>query len=136
MNFKLRYLLNKKMKIHSEKVFEGISNGRKKALYNWFNDKWAQVETIKNSIITFDNIQEIFSYLKNEVEKYDEFCELFILDENGKVFISSFEGHLNLNMSESENFKKGLEGRELMYGPYEDKLTLDLDLRDKSLQMK
>ena len=48
---KLRYLVNKNLRDHSMKVFEGISNGRKKALENWFNDKWAQMDNVKNSII-------------------------------------------------------------------------------------
>lgn len=30
MILKMRYLLNKNLREHSEKVFEGISNGRKK----------------------------------------------------------------------------------------------------------
>ena len=131
MNLKLRYFMNKKLKKHSEKVFEGISMGRKKALENWFNDKWIQIETIKDSIITFKTVEEVYLYLKDEVEKYEDFCEIYILNEDGKVFISSFEKHVNIDMSNSENFKKGLEGKKLMYGPYEDKLTLDLDLKNK-----
>ena len=45
MNYKLgiKYFLNRNLKEHSERVFEGISNGRKKALDNWFKDKWVQV---------------------------------------------------------------------------------------------
>ena len=131
MNLKLRYFMNKKLRQHSEKVFEGISMGRKKALENWFNDKWVQIETIKDSIITFKTVEEVYLYLKNEVEKYEEFCEIYILNEEGKVFISSFEKHINIDMSDSENFKKGLDGKKLMYGPYEDKLTLDLNLKNK-----
>lgn len=30
MSLKLKYLLNRNLKEHSEKVFEGISNGRKR----------------------------------------------------------------------------------------------------------
>ena len=131
MNLKLRYLLNRNLQEHSRKVFEGISYGRKKALDNWFNDKWSQIETIKNSIITFNSVNEISSYLIEEVEKYEEFCEIFILNEYGEIFVSSFSGHLNLDMSDSENFKRGFKGEKLMYGPYEDKLTLDLNLKSK-----
>ncbi|NRZ55979.1 hypothetical protein DFR95_004628 [Clostridium beijerinckii] len=70
MSLKLKYLLNRNLKEHSEKVFEGISNGRKKALDNWFNDKWAQLENIKNSLVALeDNDNIVCNYLIETVKK-------------------------------------------------------------------
>ena len=89
MNLKLKYLLNRNLREHSEKVFEGISNGRKKALENWFNDKWAQLENIKNSLVAFeddDNI--IYNYLVENVIKHVDIWEIFVLNENGVVSVS------------------------------------------------
>jgi len=132
MNLKLKYVLNRNLREHSEKVFEGISNGRKKALDNWFNDKWAQLDNIKNSLVALeDNDDIVCSYLEETVKKYEDFCEIFVLDERGIVSVSSCKDHIGLNMSDLPNLKAGLEGRALMHGPYIDKRTLDTDIKNK-----
>ena len=132
MNLKLKYVLNRNLREHSEKVFEGISNGRKKSLDNWFNDKWAQLDNIKNSLVALeDNDNIVCSYLEEIVKKYEDFCEIFVLDEKGIVSVSSCKGHIGLNMSDLPNLKAGLEGRALMHGPYIDKRTLDTDIKNK-----
>jgi methyl-accepting chemotaxis protein len=132
MNLKFKYLLNRNLREHSEKVFEGISNGRKKALENWFNDKWAQLENIKNSLVALeDNNDIVNNYLVENVKKYEDFCEIFVLDENGIVSVSSCKEHVGLNMSDLPNFAAGLEDKLLMYGPYIDKRTLDTDIKNK-----
>ena len=132
MTLKLKYLINRNLREHSEKVFEGISNGRKKALDNWFNDKWAQLENIKNSLMALEDDDNIvYDYLVENVKKHEDFCEIFVLDENGIVSVSSCKEHIGLNMSDLPNLKAGLEGRSLMYGPYIDKRTLDTDINNK-----
>jgi methyl-accepting chemotaxis protein len=132
MTLKLKYLLNRNLREHSEKVFEGISNGRKKALENWFNDKWAQLDNIKNSLVALDDDDSIIcNYLVENVKKHEDFCEIFVLDENGVVSVSSCKQHIGLNMSDLPNLKAGLEDRSLMYGPYIDNRTLDTDISDK-----
>ena len=132
MTLKLKYLLNRNLREHSEKVFEGISNGRKKALDNWFNDKWAQLDNIKNSLVALEDDDNIVcNYLVENVKKYEDFCEIFVLDENGIVSVSSCKEHIGLNMSDLPNLKAGLEGKSLMYGPYIDKRTLDTDINNK-----
>ncbi len=76
MSLKLKYLLNRNLKEHSEKVFEGISNGRKKALDNWFNDKWAQLENIKNSLVALeDNDNIVCNYLIETVKSMRTFVK-------------------------------------------------------------
>ena len=132
MALKLKYLLNRNLREHSEKVFEGISNGRKKALDNWFNDKWAQLDNIKNSLVALENDDDIiYNYLVENVKKHEDFCEIFVLDEKGIVSVSSCKEHIGLNMSDLPNLKAGLEDRSLMYGPYIDKRTLDTDINNK-----
>lgn len=132
MTLKLKYLINRNLREHSEKVFEGISNGRKKALDNWFIDKWAQLENIKNSLMALEDDDNIvYDYLVENVKKHEDFCEIFVLDENGIVSVSSCKEHIGLNMSDLPNLKAGLEGRSLMYGPYIDKRTLDTDINNK-----
>jgi methyl-accepting chemotaxis protein len=132
MTLKLKYLLNRNLREHSEKVFEGISNGRKKALDNWFNDKWAQLDNIKNSLVALEDNDDIaYNYLVENVKKHEDFCEIFVLDENGIVSVSSCKEHIGLDMSDLPNLKAGLEDRSLMYGPYIDKRTLDTDINNK-----
>jgi methyl-accepting chemotaxis protein len=132
MSIKIKYLLNRSLKGHSEKVFEGISNGRKKALDNWFKDKWAQIETIKNSLLLLENKDSVlFDFLSENVNKYEDFCEIFLLDETGVVSVSSCNEHIGLDMSDLPNLARGLKGKSLMHGPYIDKRTLDNDLSNK-----
>jgi len=132
MTLKLKYLLNRNLREHSEKVFEGISNGRKKALDNWFNDKWAQLDNIKNSLVALEDDDDIvYNYLMENVKKHEDFCEIFVLDERGIVSVSSCKKHIGLDMSDLPNVKAGLEGRSLMHGPYIDKRTLDTDINNK-----
>lgn len=130
---KIGYILNKGLREQSMKVFEGISNGRKKALDNWFKDKWVQMDNIKDSIIALEDSDDVInSYLSKIVKEYKDFSEIFILDDKGIVSVSSCDKHLGLDMSELPNFKAGIEEkRSLMYGPYEDDMTLDTDIKDK-----
>lgn len=130
---KINYFINKSLREHSMKVFEGIANGRKRALENWFKDKWAQMDNIKNSIVALeDNDDVINSYLSKLVKEYKDFCEIFILDEKGTVSVSSCSKHIGSDMSKLPNYKVGIEEkRSLMYGPYEDNGTLDTEIDDK-----
>lgn len=128
---KFKYLLNKDLKLHSEKVFNGISNGRKKALENWFRDKWAEINNIKNNVLSLEDNEDINNYLKEKVKTYEDFCEIFISDQYGKVICSSFDKHIGINISKLPNFEAAKNEKPLMYGPYVDELTLDLDLSDK-----
>ena len=132
MNRKIKHFLNKKLYRNSMRIFEGISNGRKKALDNWFLDKWAQIDNIKNSITAlYDNENIVNKYLSKLVKEYEEFCEIFILDENGQVIVSSCNKHIGLDMSYLPNFKAGKEKRPLMYGPYIDEKTLETEVKEK-----
>ena len=68
MNIKMKYFLNKKLCKQSMRTFEGISNGRKKALDNWFLDKWAQIDSIKNSLTALNDNEDIVNkYLEKLV---------------------------------------------------------------------
>ncbi|WP_244834467.1 HAMP domain-containing methyl-accepting chemotaxis protein [Clostridium sp. BJN0001] len=132
LRVKLEHFLYGGLEEHSKKVFEGISNGRKKALYNWFDDKWVQVNNIKESLTALQNDKSVINkYLEEVVKKYEDFCEIFVIDTNGKVKVSSCAKHRDSNMSDLENLKKGIEGKKFMYGPYIDERTLDADINEK-----
>lgn len=132
MKLQLAYLLNRRLKNHSENVFEGISRGRKKALENWFKDKWVQLEMTKDLVSTFrEDDGAILATLMDKLSQVQDFCEIFILDEYGKVNISTFNDHKGVDMGYLPNYESGLEGKPLMYGPYIDPKTLELDLSKK-----
>lgn len=132
MKLTISYLLNKKLKNHSEKVFEGISKGRKKALENWFKDKWIQLEITRDTISPFrEDNNDLSTMLVEKMDKVLDFCELFILDEKGKVKESTCKSHIGMDMSDFPNYLSGLREEPLMYGPYEDSKTLDNDLSGK-----
>lgn len=132
MRLKLAYLMNKRLKSHSENVFEGISKGRKKALENWFKDKWVQLESTTNLISSFkEDDTSISITLIDKLRQVEDFCELFTLDEKGKVNVSTFNDHIGLDMKNFPNYKEGINGNPLMYGPYTDPKTLDIDLSKK-----
>ena len=122
-----QYKRNRRLKAHTEKVFEGIALGRKKALEEWFEDKWFHLEMIKNQILTRDYSESKLNEVLLESTKIDqEMIELFVLNEEGDVTASSFEPHLHLKQLELPNLKLAKEGKRYMYGPYCDPHTLDI----------
>lgn len=124
-----RYKRNKRLKEHAQKVFEGIALGRKRALEEWFEDKWFHLEMIKNQILTRDYSEGKLNEVLLEATKTDkEMIEIFILDAGGEVIASSFEGHIHLKFSNLPNLKYAKEGKRYMYGPYCDKKTLDINV--------
>ncbi|MFL0194126.1 methyl-accepting chemotaxis protein [Clostridium sp. WILCCON 0269] len=132
IKLKFMHLINKKIKEQSEEVFEGISKGRKKALENWFKDKWMQLENTCNIIRCFkQNDHKLLEELNEGLNQYKDFCEFFILNDTGQVIQSTCSKHIGLTMNNFPNYEKGLKGERLMYGPYEDKNTLDIDLSQK-----
>ncbi|WP_446899111.1 methyl-accepting chemotaxis protein [Clostridium sp. LBM24168] len=132
VKLKFMHMLNRKIKDQSEQVFEGISRGRKKALDNWFRDRWMQLETTSNVLKNFDeNEDKLQEELDERLKQYEDFCELFILDDRGNVLESTCRKHMGLNMSNLPGYKNGMKNEKLMYGPYEDSKTMDIDLSSK-----
>lgn len=132
IKLQLMHAINRKIKKQSEEVFEGISKGRKKSLDNWFKDIWIQIENTSNIIKNIDEKDlKFFDELKDKLDQYESFCEFLILDSSGIVINSTYKGHIGNNMSNFPNFQKGMKNEKYMYGPYEDKSTLDIDLSKK-----
>ncbi|AND84578.1 methyl-accepting chemotaxis protein [Clostridium tyrobutyricum] len=129
---KFMYILNRKIKKQSEQVFEGISRGRKKALENWFRDKWVQMENVSHIIKNFDeDTTKVLGEMNERLKQYKDFCEFIILDDKGIIFQSTYNKHKGIDMSSFPNYKKGMQEERFMYGPYVDKYTLDIDLSKK-----
>lgn len=129
---KMRYLCNRRLHRQSESVFEGISNGRKKALENWFKDQWRQIDSIEKTLRSSSDEREAFEEIVVEVQnRYEDFLEVFIVDEKGTVIASSFVKHIGDVYSSLPNYQKARNKEQYMYGPYCDKKTLDIVAEDK-----
>lgn len=131
MNLTFSYLINRKLKAHSEKILEGIAKGRKKALDIWFKDKWTELGIVNDTIHSYldenyNNFSELSSILKDKKERFKDFSEFFIINEEGKVLISTYERSISKDLSSSPYYIKSLQGQPLMYGPYIDKDTLEI----------
>ncbi|MFT8316834.1 MAG: methyl-accepting chemotaxis protein [Sporolactobacillus sp.] len=124
----LKHAWNKQLASKSEKVFEGISNGRKAALENWFQDRWAELENMNHIAYSYDetgtDIQKILQ--KNLLNS--DFIEFLLLDEQGRAIVSTYPKHVGNLFSNLPNFREAMNGKPLMYGPYLDSRTLDLDI--------
>lgn len=128
---KERYLLNRRKRKQAEQIFEGISNSRKEALENWFKDRWLQLDVIKRNLISLHSEDEIKDAVTDAWQRSATMIEVFLLDEEGVVVVSSFVKHVGDNLNAIPNLKKGLQDENYMYGPYCDSKTLDLDLSQK-----
>lgn len=131
MNLTFSHLINRNLKAHSEKIFEGIAKGRKKALDIWFKDKWTELGLVNDTIGSYldenhNRFNELNEILKDKKERFKDFSEFFIINEKGKVIISTYERNIGKDLSSSPYYIKSLQGKPLMYGPYIDKDTLEI----------
>jgi hypothetical protein len=120
------------MKEQSEQIFEGISNGRKKALEDWFKNRWVQMDVIKKTLISSHGTPEMLQEVLNDAKQRSAtMVEVFLVDENATVIASSFKNHVGDSLKGFPGVEKGLNNENYMHGPYCDKKTLDLDLSKK-----
>ncbi len=128
---KLNYLFNKSLKSHSEQVFEGISNGRKKALDNWFKDIWIALELTRDTVLAYFNQNEvnygeITAILTAKADQFKDFSELFLINQKGRVYASTYPKNVDTYMNNLPNYISGIAHKPLMYGPYNDVCTLEI----------
>lgn len=118
----ISYILNPKLKEHSEQVFQGIEFGRTKALYNWFNDVWTSIDLSRGKLEVNDNIfvendiskmNQILIYQK---EQFKHFSEIFIVNNKNKIISSTYSKFVGKEIvSEYKNIFNKKE--KYMYGP-------------------
>ena len=132
MRERIRYANNRYMKSQSEQIFEGISNGRKKALEDWFKNCWLQMEVMKKAILSSQGTEESIQELIDEAKhNSNTMIEIFLVNENATVITSTFQSHIGNSLKGFPNIEKALNNENYMYGPYCDDKTLDLDLSGK-----
>ena len=125
MNTQLSYILNRKRKKQYERVFQGIASGRKRALENWFNDIWTSLESTRDTVTAYLqdnelNLGELIQILEDKKLQFKDFSELFIINQEGEVRVSTYKGSLGKARNSLPNYKYGMEMKPYMYGPFID----------------
>ncbi len=126
----MKYLTNPGLKQESEAVFEGIASGRLRELENWFQDKWLQLEFVKDSIGRYlsgdkENYQsELSRILETKRKEFADFSELFIINSQGDVNISTASCQIGKHFKDKTYYEKAIKGKQCMFGPYIDPDTL------------
>lgn len=131
MKLKWSHFLNRKREEQYAKIFQGIANGRKRALENWFNDIWVSLEQTKDTILSYLHHNDVdydkmIEILEDKKRQFTDFSEIFIVNQEGVVNISTYKGHLGRIRKDLPNYKYGMEMKPYMYGPYIDKESLDV----------
>jgi len=122
---------NKEKKFNSEKIFEGIAKGRKKALETWFKDTWLALELTRDSLLTyFDeneiDLQDLTKLLEGKRLQFKDFSEFFIINKDGIINVSTSTLNVKKEMKSLPNFIEGMKDNPLMYGPYIDYDTIQI----------
>lgn len=126
---KIRFVKNRNRKEQAEKIFEGISSGRKKALQNWFRDCWIQMDVIKKTLLSSGHGEDSLQDMISEAREHSRtFVEVFLTDASGHIVASSHGPHIGNSIQGFPNISKAANMENYMYGPYCDPETLDLDL--------
>jgi len=126
----VKYRMNPKLKEKTERVFEGIANGRVRELNHWFEDKWMQLELVKDSVHNYFEHEKDQDYhglklvLEEKQQQFREFSEFFIINTMGEVCQSSSTIRWSENLKATVYFQKAIEGNYYMYGPYSDPHTV------------
>ena len=122
---------NKDIKLNSEKSFEGIAKGRKKALETWFKDTWLALELTRDSILAYVDenevdFQDLTKLLEEKRLQFQDFSELFIINKEGIINVSTSTLSIKKEMKTFPNFIEGMKDSPLMYGPYIDDDTVKI----------
>ena len=128
------YQLNKKTKAKNEQIFEGIAKTRVNSLVTWTTDRWVSLDVRAQEVLRVhtDNIN---GYLVESKNKSTYFTELFLLQREGKVIASSYRKHIGKTYEATNSIYQKAINRvwqtkePLLYGPFVDPITLELDAR-------
>jgi len=128
---KLKYFFYKNEILQHERIFQGIATGRRKALENWFNDIWFALESTRDTILAYLqdnelNLEELIDILNDKKSQFKDFSELFIINQEGEVRVSTHKNSLGKYRKNLPNFHHGMEMNPYMYGPFIDKESLEI----------
>lgn len=145
--------LNQGMKKDVEQIFEGIAETRKELLASWAHEYWGHIERLAEQITAVaaagqlvhqeEQRQAIGRLLERTYARGHDWTELFLLDQEGTVQVSTYEKHRGTAYSSGSVIAPGLnyvkgggKPQPCLFGPYGDPVTLNLGPRSSSFHDK
>jgi len=105
-----------------EQTFEGIAATRVKILQGWTVQHWEFLENLAEEMLRdFPTIDEVA--FKAKKSSTSDFSELFIVDSDGKVLVSTFPKRIGAKDLSPAALATGFKER-FLHGPYVDPQTL------------
>ncbi|MEI7027926.1 methyl-accepting chemotaxis protein [Paenibacillus sp. y28] len=136
------YRLNRQLKEDVEHIFESVASTRKELLVEWAEEYWSHLDRLlrdASDALTEQSFWDssglpVWERLSGAVrQRAADFSELFLLDASGQVAFSTYAPHQGTRYGVDGPFAEGLayarearEGRKCLFGPYADKVTLDI----------
>ena len=107
-----------------EKTFEGIAATRVKILQQWTNSQWDQLELLAETLIE-DYPAVTPERLRERLQASNDFSEIFVIDDQGKVTCSTYDSHTGLSDLSPKAVQAGLQAP-FLHGPFTDEMTLKI----------
>ncbi|CAM3344485.1 methyl-accepting chemotaxis protein [Paenibacillus lupini] len=145
--------LNRGMKKDVEQIFEGIAETRKELLTSWAHEYWGHLERLAEQVEAVagsgqpghqeEHRLQIGRLLERTYARGNDWTELFLLNEDGQVEVSTYEKHRGTSYSGGSILAPGLNyvravgaPRPCLFGPFGDPVTLKLGQRSSSFHDK
>jgi len=107
-----------------EKTFEGIANTRRQHLIHWADGNWEFLGALARQIAE-EQDSNLQALLSGWLAHAQDYSELFVADNGGKVLASTCAKHVGKNVLHPKALAEGLKAR-FLHGPYIDSLTQDI----------
>lgn len=106
-----------------EKTFEGIAKTRVSLLTNWTEGQWHLLQTSAEQITSISDTD--ISLLKETLKQSKDSSEIFIIDTQGSVTLSTYGPRIGKKDLSPNATKEGLKAP-FLHGPYVDEKTLQI----------
>ena len=107
-----------------EQTFEAIAETRVKLLHNWTREQWEHLSELATTLSRdFSNLDN--HPLLDKLGQAEDFSELFVVDTEGAVIVSTWSGHSKSSLCNAKALAEGLKAP-FLHGPYSDPLTLQI----------
>lgn len=135
------YRLNARLKADVEHIFEGIAQTRVDTLVEWTTEYWAHLDRLLGHLQSLQTTASLSEGVDASVwdglfsaahTRASSFSEIFMSDKEGTVTYSTYSPHQRQKYGQDSLFSAGLlysregQGRNCLFGPYGDPLTLTI----------